>query len=414
MKRRKVTAVFGSVLIVIAAACGSSKPSATTPSSIGSSSPTAGGGKAATGSPVNVMAMYAESEAANLTEPALRAGDAAAVAQINADGGLGGSGHPIHLTFCNVGLAQSGADTCTHQAATDSSIVAVVGSITGLDISTVLDTAGIPEVDALPLNATGWIKPNSFPNNSGALVVGAAAALAVNDLHATRISLLYLGLAQVEAAIPAVNNVLASWKAAPLVHTVPIPVGASDVSSQVTTAAEGSDVVIYAGTPSQDQQVTTAFHTLGITVPLIQSNILWTTESLKSNAGILEGSNVFDFYPTNDVSLPGNTKYLQAMNAAGAQQYASNSQAKSGWIAFDMLNTACKGLTSFSRASIMAALNQLSNYDAGGLIPDISFTSPGPIPTFPRLHNLDYFWAKIHDGQVVAGPVGKLQPIYGS
>jgi hypothetical protein len=318
------------------------------------------------------------------------------------------------MTFCSTGLTQAGADTCTHQAATDSSILAVVGSISGEDISTALNTAGLPEVDAEPLNATAWISPNSFPNNPGALIVAGGGALAVNDLTAQNISLLYIGLPQAAATVGLMNSVLASWKHAPLTHAVSVPVGASDVSSYVTAAAQGSNALIYAGTPSQMQQVVTAAHDLGLKTPIITSPSYWTPEALKSNASLLEGYNSFNYYPTNDVSLDGNTAYLQAMTTAGQQATAPNEQAKAAWVAFDLFNTAAKGMTDFTRASLMSALNAVSGFDAGGLTASISFASPGPVSTFPRLHNLNYFWSKIQSGQFVAGPNGKLQPIYGS
>jgi ABC-type branched-subunit amino acid transport system substrate-binding protein len=360
------------------------------------------------------MTILDESQAANLSLTALRAGVQASIAQINANGGLGGSGHPIQTTFCSTGLNQAGADTCTHQAASDSSIVAVVGSISGEDISTALNAAGLPEVDAEPLNATAWSSPNSFPNNAGALIVAGGGALAVNDLNAQNISMLYIGLPQAQATVGLMNAVLASWKHAPVTHAISVPVGASDVSSYVTAAAQGSNALIYAGTPSQMQQVVTAAHELGLTTPVLTSPSYWTADALKSNASILEGYNSFNYYPTNDVSLPGNTEYLATMSAQGAQASAANEQTKAAWVSLDMFNTAAKGMTDFTRASLMSALNSVSGFDAGGLVGSISFASPGPLAPFPRLHSVNYFWSKIQSGQFVAGPNGKLQPIYGS
>jgi ABC-type branched-subunit amino acid transport system substrate-binding protein len=224
---------------------------------------------------------------------------------------------------------------------------------------------------------------------------------------------LYVDLPQAQATIALMNSVLTSWRAPSLVHSVAVPIAASDVSSQLTAAAQGSEAVIYAGTPAQMQQVALAAHNLGITVPIITAASYWNANSLKSNAATLEGYNSFNFYPTNDVKSAGNTTYLQAMTDVGQVDKASNEQAKSAWVAFDMFNTALKGATSFDRPSIMTAMNAVSNYDAGGLITPIGFTKPGPLPTFPRLQNTKYFWAKIKNATFVAGPNNSLEPIYG-
>jgi hypothetical protein len=97
-----------------------------------------------------------------------------------------------------------------------------------------------------------------------------------------------------------------------------------------------------------------------------------------------------------------------------SSQINTSDQAKAVWISFDMFNAACKGLTTITRATVLTAMNHLSNYNAGGLTPNLDFTKPGPNPTFPRVRQLVYFWDKVHNGQFVSAGSGKLEPIFGN
>jgi hypothetical protein len=319
----------------------------------------------------------------------------------------------MQLIYCITNLTQSGADACVHQAATDPSIVAVVGSGEGENISTGLAAAGLAEVDAGPLDPRSWTSANSFPSNPGGIATAAGAALAVNDLHLKKVALLLVGLPQAQAVIGLVNKTLTSWNAPPLVNTVSIPITASDVAPEVSAAAHGAQSIITSTTPTQQQQIFVAAKQLGITVPIITASSYWTPQSLKSFASQLQGANAFSYFPTDDVSLPGNAAYLHDMDASGEQGQISE-EAKSAWIAFDMFNTACHGLTTITRATILNAMTHLTGYDAGGLTPTISFDSPGPLPPFVQLHNLTYYWSKVSNGQFVSGPNRTHEPIFGT
>jgi hypothetical protein len=360
------------------------------------------------------MAILDESQAVNLLLPDARAGSKARATSINGSGGLGGSGHPVDVTYCVTNFSQSGADACVHQAASDPSYVAIVGSVSGMNISSGLQAAGLAEIDAVPLDVSALQNPISFPNNPGPLSTAAAAVVGLRDLHMTKMSILEIGAPQATVLTSITNSILASWKAAPLVKAVTIPIGASDVSSQLTTAAQGVQGMITAVLPAVEQQLFVARSQLGLSVPIITSNAYWTAESLKSTPAA-DGASGFSTYPTSDIAVPGNTAFAKDMTAIGdASQVNVSDQAKAAWISFDMLSTACKGLTTITKATVLNAMNHLTDYTAGGLTATIDFTKPGPNPNYNRVRNFSYFWDKVSNGKFVSAGKGKLEPMFGN
>lgn len=172
--------------------------------------------------------------------------------------------------------------------------------------------------------------------------------------------------------------------------------------------------MITAVLPAVEQQLFVARSQLGLSVPIITSNAYWTAESLKSTPAA-DGASGFSTYPTSDIAVPGNTAFAKDMTAIGdASQVNVSDQAKAAWISFDMLSTACKGLTTITKATVLNAMNHLTDYTAGGLTATIDFTKPGPNPNYNRVRNFSYFWDKVSNGKFVSAGKGKLEPMFGN
>lgn len=407
MKITRLVGVGGATLLatVLLPACGSSD-------SNDSSSSTAASVNKATGSPVKVMMILDESDAANVHLDEARAGAAARVKRINESGGLGGSGHPVDVTYCQTKLDPNTANDCARQAAKDPGIVATVGSVVSEDVGGILKSAGLANVMGQPFTAGDFSLPNSFPTNGGAIAGGGIATIAAKDLGAKKVNCGVVQLPGAQQAVQLQNAALASNGAKPLAKVVQIPVTASDVSSQVSAMADGADAVTTIVSPAQSQQLLLARQQLGIKVPFIGASAAFPSASLKALGPAADDLLLQAFYPTDDVDLPGNTAFKADMKAAGSQDKAGD-LAKEDWVSFDLFNYAMKGAKTFTRASVMTALNGVTDYDAGGLTPVLNFSKPGPDPKFPRIHNLSYFFAKIDNGKAVSAGTGKLEPIYG-
>jgi ABC-type branched-subunit amino acid transport system substrate-binding protein len=137
------------------------------------------------------------------------------------------------------------------------------------------------------------------------------------------------------------------------------------VSPQVTAVAQGADAVVSDVAPAQNQQVLAARTQLGISAPFLTATGVLSNDAVKSLGPSAEGIKLASALPTDDVQLPGNTTYLADMKALRAQHYGD--AAKMAWVSIDLLNTAVKGLTTLNRSTILAALNRVTSYDAGGL-----------------------------------------------
>ncbi|MGW6729691.1 ABC transporter substrate-binding protein [Nocardia sp. NPDC055029] len=369
----------------------------------------------ATGSPVKVMMVLAESDAANIHLDEARAGANARVKRINeVDNGLGGSGHPVEIVFCTTNLDPNIANNCARQAANDPSIIAVIGSSVTDDITQTLSDAGLANVPAIPTTAGDFTSPISFPTNGGVVTgFGAQGAIAVRDIKAKEVAYGTIQLPNALQGVAIVNQSLESNGAAPLANVVQVPLTASDLTSQVSSMAENADAVLLAVTPTMASQMMLARQQLAISVPFVAATVNFTVDSLKGLGAAAEGMRLAAYYPTEDIELAGNSQFVTDMKANGSTKFVGD-LAKADWVAFDLFNEAAKGLQTLDRATVLGALKAVSGYDAGGLTPKLDFTKPGANPAFPRLVNLDYFSAVVKNGKVVSGGSGEFEPTFGS
>jgi ABC-type branched-subunit amino acid transport system substrate-binding protein len=383
---------------LVVAACSSGTKTTASPSASISASATSN----ATGSPVKVMVILDESQALNERLGTVRDGVNARVARIDSQGGLGGSGHPVAVDFCSTDLDPNKALACARTAAGDPSYVAVAASETAAaDIAPVLAEAGLPDVPAAAIQPGDFKSSNVFATNAGVLLIPAVSVLACK-LGYHHINELRTNLPSSAVGTSLANLALKSHGCNQLQKSVDLPLGQADVSPQVTAVAQGADAVVSDVAPAQNQQVLAARTQLGISTPFLTATGVLSNDAVKSLGPSAEGIKLASALPTDDVQLPGNTTYLADMKALRAQHYGD--AAKMAWVSIDLLNTAVKGLTTLNRSTILAALNRVASYDAGGLLPPMDFAKPGPNPTFPRMFNLTYFHAVIQNGRPVAAP----------
>ncbi len=116
--------------------------------------------------------------------------------------------------------------------------------------------------------------------------------------------------------------------------------------------------------------------------------------------------------PTDDFSSPGNKQYLTDFEASGADA-GLNGDARSAYVAIDLVDFAAKSAATIDRAGILDALNGVGNALGVQLTPTLDFTKPGPNPAFPRMFNLSFFHATVKDGQFASAGDGFV-PIFGS
>lgn len=364
--------------------------------------------------PVRVVMILDESEVANLRQDGARAGAEGRVARIDAEGGLGGSGHPLELEICVTDLDPNVALECARNAAADTAVIAIVGSVTSAaDLAPVLEEAGLPNVGQLALNAGDFASPLSYPLVGGlAAGVPGQATIASQVLGLERIKNGRVGLETAAQGTILIDLALSSWGAAPTAGAVDVPIGQADVSAQVAAMAEDADAVVLTVLPEQASQIMLARQQLGLEIPFLASSSNFSNEAIEALGAAGEGMQLHAYFPSDEVDTPGNAAYLADIESVDGLD-VSGDVSRLAWTAFDFLDYVARNLDSFDRASLVAALDASSGYDAGGLLPPIDFTSDGPNPLFPAIVNLTMVHAEIRDGRIVTVSGTEFLPVYG-
>lgn len=403
--RSFTTAAAVVALCIVGSAC-SSKSGSTT---AGSTSSAAG---KATGSPIKVMAIIDEiSSNATVSVPQLHAGLQAGINRINSNGGLGGSGHPLQVEFCATELDPNAANSCVRKAQGDSSIVAFVGSLVSEPIDGLIEASGLADIGPLPVISGNYTDKNLFAAVGGGLSAnGGQANMMATILHKSKLSAGVLGIPAAVASVDLTNAVLKSCRAPNVMRTVQVPLTATDVSSYVASMANGADGIVTGTTPAQAQQFLVALKRAGSTIPMPLVNSQLNPVTIKSLGSTLEGTPVVGYFPPSNSTAAGNKEYLADMAAAG-QSDNLNDNAELGWVATQLLNYAVKGQTTFTRESILAAMNKVNGFTADGLLPPLDFTKSGPLADYRRIVNPTYYPGVVKDGKIVTFDGGPAKAV---
>jgi hypothetical protein len=341
---------------------------------------------------------------------AFNAGAEARVARINSEGGLGGSGHPVSLSFCYTGGTQAGSDACARQAANNPAIVAEVGDLVLTDSTSILTAGGIADIPSYPAVIGQYTGSNVFLTNSGAFGgIAGAAIVAHKDLHAATVSLLIIP--DGASTISSVLNVILQKNHLPAISkVVNVSVGATDVSPEIASAAQGVDAVVVVCTPAQAPQIALAAKELGIKIPLVYLDDEWTSQSIQEAKANIDGVSMVTSFPTPDVRSAGMSAYLADMKASGQTSQVGDSSLQS-WMDVDLLNASTKGIADFTRQSILAALQKITDFTGEGITQPINFSGTAPFAPLSRVFSFTAFWAKVENGKLVSGGKSTVFPL---
>ena len=369
----------------------------------GAPGPTVG----ATGEPVTVWVIEDSSKAAGVEFPNLRSGIKARVARINVEG-LGGSGRPVRVRYCSTGFDPNTAAKCARDAVADRSAIAVAASISanGDTVLPILEEGGLPNVGATPFSQRDGTSPISFPTTGGLITATGCQAAVLRDVAGAE----KIGVARSDT--PGADQVRALLGAlgVPAAAEVVTPTAEPDYSAQMGAISAKADAVVLAQDPATALKAVTALRSIGSDVPVAGSGAQsWTPERIKQAGEAVEGMYLALWFALDDA--PGAKRYVADMRAIDALDQ-SDDQAKLGWVAFELLHQAARGLPTLDRASITTALSQMRSFDGGGLTPTIDFTTPGKLlfGAQPRLVNDACVYGRIKDGRIVSVRSGFVRP----
>lgn len=194
----------------------------------------------ATGEPILVG--LANDEGAAVNFPEYREGAEAAVALINADGGVNGA--PIELITCIADGSPEASVNCANRFVDASAVAYVAGLEVGADAALpVLESAGIPYVSPTAWGPGQYTDANAFILHTagGAFQAGSIAALA--EAGATKIANFHYDIPTSTATEPLYDSI-AEEVGVELFH-VGVPIQGADWNASVATAvANGADALI--------------------------------------------------------------------------------------------------------------------------------------------------------------------------
>ncbi len=406
---KRLTLSLSAVALVSATALSACSSSSSSTASAGSSAAATSGASQPTGSPITVEVITELTSVSPAPED-VAAAQAAADA-VNASGGI--NGHPLKVISCDAGDGSSvtQAVNCARGLVSNSSVLAEVGDfeIAQDQVNTVLNAAKVPNIGPPPNGQSVLSSPNSFPLSGSE---GASIGIPLADAGAKKISVAYVNSPEAAAALPFTKAVLGvSRPGTSVLGGIPIDLTTTDLTPYVSKAASGDGVAL-AVIPSQLASWLTVAKSGNFTQKLGVSGSSLAPAELKALGSKADGLLVASGLPLVTSSLPGIVKFRQQMG-----QYASGQTldaiSLNGWLdtwAFAQVARTISGPV--TRASVMSAFSNLTNFNVFGLLPPgFSTTKDFAFPGLSRLFNQYTVEGVVKNGQLVQTSAGYV-PVF--
>lgn len=370
------------------------------------------GGANASPDGLKVMVMGPITSAPGVETPPqgeLLVGAQAAAKVINDAGGV--NGEKLNLVTCDSQGTKNGGVTCANKAVSED-VVAVVGAIDfNGDYTSVLKSAGIPNVGPLPIQAE-LADDNSWPVQGGASVVpsGAITFAAENSGQ----SLAYVGNESAyTTAIPEITKTVVDAHHGFKLNMVAIPATATDLSAYVARALGSDYVDVATFAPNNTQSFIKGYIDAGGDPSrLLTSASTLNTSVLKQLGDIANGVRVTSlFVPASDPKSKAAAAFSEAMDAVDADA-PKNEISQNSYVAVQLLAAALKDKDAKTAADVSSALAAVKDLDLG-LIPPISFDQPAEGAPAPRIFNDAIVLATVQDGVLVSSSDGAFSAYTG-
>jgi branched-chain amino acid transport system substrate-binding protein len=406
------TAAAAVTALLLVAACSSGNSPSAGGATTGSTTGSTNG--APSGSPIVIGSSGSLTNPA-FTEPELKAGLDAAVASVNASGGI--NGHPLKLDFCDSAYNPNRELSCARQLISDHVVAAVHPSIfadsSGAEFK-LYKQANIPVFGGYGVNPVELTDSNSYPLSSGLVGWVYGAAKAAKDAGATKISVVgdtnppsqyFVTLAQSALktlGYTKVRSITGDDKADPTYDTV-----------AARATANGTNGILIGTGPVDFPVAVKAILATGykgkisVIAPTLEPPILKTLGT--STEGFLVSSQMAF---VTDTSNPGIQKFLADM-----QKYQPSGTiddlSLAAWTAVQLFAKvmATSTATTYDNTAFDAALANLSTpIDTGVLAPWSVKGATSPLSSFPRVLNPSAQAGVVQNGKIVPDGKGFFDP----
>jgi branched-chain amino acid transport system substrate-binding protein len=326
-------------------------------------------------------------------------GAKAAVASINASGGV--NGHPLKLDTCDTKFDPNQEAACARQMVTDKVAAVVFPQMffpqTSLPL---LQSAGIPTIGSTGISLQEFQTPSAFPlAGIPGWFYGVTASLAKNG--AKKISILGINNAASQFAN---QTALAAVKASglTLVNNIAVDPTTTDFASAAARAAQGgTDGVVITMSPQAAVPAIKALRAGGY-----KGLIASVTDIVPQASVTALGSDAEGLLLTSLLALPNDPKNASSKQfMADMAKYAATAHVDGvsyeAWAATQLFAKASATLTDFTSSAVLAAMNDLSNVDLPALGGYQVKGVTSPLAGYPRLLHTQVEQAIVKNGQIV-------------
>jgi branched-chain amino acid transport system substrate-binding protein len=379
----------GSVMVLMATSCGEWSATATA-----ASSTIVVGGMAPISSQV-------------ISQPEVKAGIAAAIAALNAQGGL--NGHQVKLDFCDTQYTSAGEINCMDQmiSAKVSAVISpeIIANQSGAPYE-LAQKAHLASIGTQGLSPAEFTSPVVFPLASGnpGWAYGAIATLVSHG--ARRIGI----LSDTEGASEAGKEL--ATQALKLAGLTPVNAVSADPTSDPTftsaaakAVAGNIDGLFLWDAPNYVPAAVRAVRAAGYTGPISSVSAIFPPQNIKALGTLANGVYVDgSVAEQSDISNPAVASFLADMKKYEPQA-AVDEESESAWAAMQLYVKVIKGSTNFTSSHVLSLLQNLATPINIGLAgPFVVKGAPRELAGYPRIFNPDVAEGIVR--QRVVEPVG--------
>jgi ABC-type branched-subunit amino acid transport system substrate-binding protein len=397
---------------VVAAGCGGSSESAT--STAGTQAQTGTGSAGAAGGSEITIASAVPVTGQYFQAPEYKAGLEAAVASINAAGGVGG--HRLKLDVCDTTFTANGEVACARKIVASKPDVLVAPFLVA-DASgaawPIFAKAGLPAIGQQGGTPQEMNSPAAFLLGSGFVGPFAGTAAGIKRAGATNVAVL---TDDPNPAGPVIDQLITGALKAQGITKVKSVIGHTSSDPSFATAAAqatggGVDGVIINGSPTTAATMIKALRSGGYTGKIAIPSLLLPAQTIKALGALADGIVVDSAvaFPS-DTGNPAVAKYLADMKAH-APNAALNDSSMQAWSGMELFARAAATAKATDAASLMTAFGAIEDPIDIGTSGPWSMGGVGKVKGFSRIVNPTVTFGTVKDGTVVADGDGFVNPL---
>lgn len=338
-------------------------------------------------------------DTANTTpRPEALAGVRAAIARLNAEGGI--QGKPVLLLTCDDKADANEAAKCARQAVREN-VSATVGNNSnfGEAILAILGRGNVASIGHLPITQADFSSEVAFPLQAGSAGTIAGAARLLKSLGAKQIELAAVDSPAGSLTLQFAAQAVAGTDTA-IGDLTLVPLDAPDYAVFVSQATESADAILIGMNSDQAGRFLRELYQSGAPQMVAMNEGALPSEMIEQLGLAAEGR-----YLSAPLRPLGTGGESNAQFLADMAQYESearvNTFSQGGWLAVETFARAMVAheVTNFSPDNVLQVMRNLEGLDTGDMIPPLTTTQELPAP-YQRLFINRVMFAQVQDGEL--------------